>query len=201
MLMTALKYQASWLVHTLRRRRSPLCRTVDRIAAATSTLVLAVAVIAMAAAVPFGVLMHKNLAQRAARTAATTHPVTAVLTTDASVGVGTTDASQTYPEGVAVAQWAASNGLRSAAINVPLTSTRGQSLTIWTDASGSMTAAPPSPASVIWTALFSAAGLLLTVLLCCTGLIAGTQQLARRYALRRWGREWEVMQRWGSLRQ
>jgi predicted PurR-regulated permease PerM len=201
MLITAVKYQASWLVHALRGRRNPLCRTVDRLAAAISALLLAVAVIAMAATLPFGALVHKNLSQRASRAAATTHPVTAVLTTDAQASVGTADTSQTYPQGVALIEWTAPNGSHSAAMNVPLNSARGQSLTIWTDSSGNMVPAPASPASVTWAALFGASGFLLAVLLCCTGLILATQQLARQYALRKWGHEWEVLQRWGTLRQ
>lgn len=201
MLMTAVQYQASWLVHALRGRRNPLCRAVDRVAAVISALFLAVAVIAIPATLLFGALLHNNLSQRAARAAATTRSVTAVLTTDAEASTGATDTSQTYAQGVAIIQWTAPTGLHAAAINVPLNSARGQSVTIWTDGSGRMVPAPASLASVTWAALFGASGILLATLLCCAGLIVGTQQLACRYALRRWGREWEVMQRRGTLRQ
>lgn len=201
MLMTAVKYQASWLAHTLRSRRNPLCRTVDRVAAAISTLFLAVAVISIPAAIAFGALLHSDLSRQAVRAAATTHPVTAVLTTDPQASLGVSDTIQGSPQGVATIQWTAGNGQHSAAIDVPLDSARGQALTIWTDNSGAMAPEPASPASVTWATVFSASGALLAILLCCAELVVGTQHLARRWALRRWGREWETMQRWGTLRQ
>jgi hypothetical protein len=201
MLMTAVRYQASWLIHALRGRRNPLCRTVDRIAAGISALLLAVAVIAIPATIAFGALLHGSLSHRASRAAATTHPTTAVLTTDAQASVGAADTDQTYAQGVATIQWNTPNGPRSVAINVPLDSVRGQSLPIWTDDAGAMVPAPASPASVIWAALFAASGALLLILTCCAGLIMVSQYAARRYAQQAWGREWAAMQRWGTLRQ
>lgn len=199
--MTAVRYQASWLAHALPGRRNPLCRTVDRIAAAISALLVAGAVLAIAATVPFGAMLHNSMSHRASRAAATTHPVTATLTTDAEAGVGTTAVNQTYAEGVALIQWNTPNGPRSTAINVPLNSVRGQSTTIWTDESGNMVPAPAGPGAATWAALFGASGALLVTLLSCVGLIGGTQYLARRYAQRAWGREWAAMQRWRTLSQ
>lgn len=201
MLRTAVRHQGAWLMHALRGRRNPLCRPVDRLAAGISALLLAVAVIAIPATMAFGWFLHHSLSQRAARAAATTHPVSAVLTTDAQASVGATDTAQTYAQGVSVIQWNTPNGPHSVAVDVPVNSVRGQSMPIWIDDAGNMAAAPAGQASVVWAAVFGASGALLLILTSCAGLIAATQYAARRYGQQAWEREWAAIQRWGTLRQ
>jgi hypothetical protein len=193
----AVKSNAAWLVHTLNIRHNPLRRPVDRITGAITALLLAVAFMAVPAIVPVGALLHDCLTQQAARTAATNHPTTAVLTTDVVSNLATEGGEQD-DHGQAVAQWTGANGPRTATINVPTGSLHGQTVTVWTDKSGELAAAPADSTSISVTTVFLSLVALLVTLGGCAGLIAAVQRTAQHYGQRAWAREWEAMQSSGT---
>jgi amino acid transporter len=198
MVTTALKSNAAWLTHALGTSPNPLRRRVDRIAAAITALLLTVSLMVLPAAVALGAQVHTTLSQEAAQAAATTHPVEAVLTTDAPTIFAGTDTTQQPDLSSAEARWVAADGPRSATITVPAGSLRGQPATVWIDQSGKITSAPPTPVSIMSSTLFLSFVALLLGLLCCAVLIVGVQRLAQLYGQRVWAQEWETMQRRGT---
>ncbi|MCI2421419.1 hypothetical protein MOQ72_28685 [Saccharopolyspora sp. K220] len=162
-------------------------------AAGISLLLLMVALIAIPASGLFGASLHADLTQRAAVSAATTRPVTAVLITSPELSVPVSESHT--PRGVsstAVVEWRDGLGQQphTATIQVPEDSSAGDSLTVWVDQAGNRAPPPPSESSVTASAIFAAVLVLLVIELACIALIAGTQHLARRVCMRAWEREW-----------
>ncbi|MGP4020985.1 Rv1733c family protein [Saccharopolyspora sp. 5N708] len=203
-MVAALKAHAAWLVNALAVNRNPLRRPIDRLAACITLLLLMVALIAVPASGLFGSALHTDLTQRAAVSAAITHPVNAVLLTTPAVNTPLSEAyTQDTISSTAVVEWR--TGLEqqphTATIQVPAGSRVGDNLAVWVDQAGNRVPPPPSASSITTSAIFAALLVLLTVELACIGLIAGTQHLARLVSMRAWEREWAFLQHGGTWSQ
>ncbi len=180
----------AWLVHALGSSPNPLRRRVDRLSAALIVLVLLVAALAVPGSAALGLLLHARESGKAATAAAAAHPVAAVVLTDPQT-------QQIGPQIVhftAPVAWTDTGGLpRTAVIEVPEHSVRGQPVTIWIDLGGDLTAPPASTVMIKVLAAGLAFWALGLIELLCVVALACIYHAAAWHAQRAWQREWDSM--------
>ena len=134
----------SRLARAVARRHSPLRRTSDSLRCWLRTLLVLGLVAAAAVSAVVGLADYHHDRATAALEAARLHRVQAVATTAA---VQPTGPGSEYAGATALVRWAYPAGdPHQESVSVPRGTVRGESVTLWLDASGRPTAAPDNPA-------------------------------------------------------
>lgn len=175
-----------------RLRSSPLRR---RSYATEACAYLAVALIAVTGAVLAGATMARHMDDRSAQQRLERHSTQAVLTQDAPDTPDTNDSSTKV---AAPARWTAPDGtVRTGDVKVPIGSSRGAVLVVWTDARGSIVA-EPLPATTAHVQAGVSGGEIAFAI--CAGALLGcgiTSKLLDRRRTAQWATEWaQVGPRW-----
>lgn len=191
--------QRSRLARAIARRHSPLRRTSDSLRFWLRTLLVLglVAAAALAAVVGLAGYHHDRVA--AALEAARLQRVQAVATTDA---VRPTGPVGDYADTTTLVRWAYPAGTpHQESVSVPRGTVRGESVTLWLDASGRPTGAPDTPAQSANNAVFLAASCWIGS---STTVLAGAAlglHLVDNADLRHWDQEWaRVEPQWSRRR-
>ncbi|GAA1245367.1 membrane protein [Prauserella halophila] len=181
-----------WFTRACRRihpGRNPLARSGDRWDGRLLVMIVVLAVATVPAAVTWGGDVHAGRLGEAARDAAATHRVTAVLTADAPTSATTGH----LRGGVHVpARWTAPDGgERTGTVSAYRGATRGSEVTIWVDRAGAVTAAPATRTGAVVDGVSAGLALWLGVLTACGLGYAMFRLLLARSRRARWDREWE----------
>lgn len=176
-----------------RWRRNPLKRTSDVVEA---WILLAAWTLAVVGGLLAGLLTAGAMQQNADRVRAQSHPVSALLTRDATHGAAR-PASGALVWGTV--RWTDADGTaHTGRTRVPATATPGAHITVWTNGHGALTAQPASPADTAFQSFLGG----LWAGTATVGLVIGGAKLLRaRLDHRRfdqWAEEWaRVDTRWG----
>jgi hypothetical protein len=184
-----------WLVHALRPKRNPLRRTRDRVAALMVLLLLLTGLMAVPVVACVGSVIHEAQAKEAATAAASTRPVNAVLTENATIQSQARDSTYPTSQPRADVRWTDPEGrVRVTNVEVAADATTGQSMPLWVDGAGRVVSSPATPSQLRLNVIIVSLLLLSGVEVACAGLIVGVSRLSMACAKPLWEREWSAVE-------
>jgi hypothetical protein len=175
----------------LRPDSNPLRRRIDRV----ETLIFGGLLVAAATAAPIAAVQASHVAyadaMRAVRVQQETgHQTTAVLLATPAASANGYTVTSLAP---AMARWTTPHGgVRTGDIEVPANSVKGETFTIWTDATGDVTTSPATQSQAAGQGTFAAILAVLLTLVTCFAAAGITRVLVNRRRLAGWAADWAV---------
>ncbi len=174
----------------VRRGTARDARPDDRLELASLLLCTLLAVLALPVALTVATTVATDASAQARQQQVERSQVPAVLLEDATSVTGASTV-----QAVAPASWTAPDGSdREGTVTVPIGTSAGETVRIWTDADGRRTGEPLTPGAVGLTAVISGAVTVLVAVAASAGLHAGVCALLDRLRARRWAREWDEVE-------
>ncbi len=174
----------------VRRATARDARPGDRLELASLLLCTLLAVLAVPVALAVATTVATDASAQARQQQAERSQVPAVLLEDPTTVTGSSTVQATAP-----AVWTAPDGSdREGTVTVPVGTSAGETVRIWTDADGRRTGAPLTPGAVRLTSVVAGAVAVTVAVAGTAGLHAGVCALLDRSRARCWAREWDEVE-------
>jgi hypothetical protein len=174
----------------IRRGTARGARPDDRLELASLLLSALLVLLAVPVALAVATTVATDTAAQARQQQAERSRVPAVLLEDATTITGSSTVQAAAP-----VVWTAPDGSdREGTVTVPVGTSAGETVRIWTDAEGRRTGEPLTPGAVRLAAVVSGVVTVLVAVAGSAGLHAGVCALLDRSRAHRWAREWDEVE-------
>ena len=173
--------------------RNPLRRSTDVLQSRIGAALIALAAAAACVAIPIGVDVHQDMAEKAAQAQATYKLVTAQVLESTTVVLNPSAAAR--PQTYAAVRWQTDDGTPQQGYSiVPATKEAGEPVEIWLDQDGHPARPPLTATDAVLCGIVAGLGTIAvawSVLALCW---LGIQRLAFAVNSRRWAEEWAAVE-------